>query len=85
MIKAIKSLFNEIDTKIDFNSDNQLLENFVEEILIAAVDIIGFEYYYWMHVPSEETSYNQYDELEVTMKAKIDLLEQIVREMKAKL
>ena len=49
------------------------------------MDIIGFEYYYWMHVPSEETSYNQYDELEVTMKAKIDLLEQIVREMKAKL
>lgn len=84
--KAIKSLLNSIDPKLDFNEDDFLaLQGFVEEMLIAAVDVIGYESYYWENVPDNEKSYNEYDELMVSKKAKIDLLEQIVRDMKARL
>lgn len=63
----------------------QGVQDFVEEILIATVDVIGYEFYYWEQVPDTEKSYNEYDELEITKKAKIDFLEQVVRNMKAKL
>lgn len=84
--KAIKSLLNGLDPKIDFKDGSyQEVQDFVENVLIATVDVLGYQHYYWDQVSDNETSYNEYDELEVTKKAKIEYLEQVVRDMKAKL
>ena len=79
---AIQSLISGMDLKHDFDGDYEKFHRAVEQLLLSVTDIIGYEHYYWENTPNEEKSYNEFDELVVSKKAKIALLEQIVKNMK---
>lgn len=82
-VLGIQSLLSSVDFKDDFEGDHEEFNQVVEQLLLSVTDIIGYEHYYWEQTPDEEKSYNEYDELVVSKKAKIELLEQIVKSMKA--
>jgi len=84
-IKAIEHLMSTLDLKNDFDGDGNRFNKAVERLLLSAADIIGYESYYWGHVPKEETKYNAYEELVVSQKSKIDLLEVLVKSLKAEI
>lgn len=84
ILKAINLLMDSIDLKNTCNADYNVFEHTVEEILYKAADIIGYEHYYWEHVPESETHYVRED-LVVSKKAKVDLLKQIVADMEKKI
>lgn len=80
--KAIEFLISTFDLKHDFNSEHEKFNQFTEEILLATTDLIGYESYYWDHLAESETSYNEYEELIVSKKGKIEFLEMLVKDMK---
>ena len=79
--KATKFLIRDFDLKRDFNGDSNDYNDFIEDLLLTVADTIGYESYYW-NLPEEDKSYNEYEELVVSKKAKINLLEIIVNSMK---
>lgn len=80
--QAINFLISGMDLKHDFNEDYNSFHEFVEDLLLQVADVIGYEYYYWNEIPEEEVSYNEYDELIVPDKVRIELLERIISDMK---
>lgn len=83
--QAINFLISDMDLKHDFNEDRSLFDKFVEDLLLQAADVVGYEHYYWNEIPREEATYNEYDELIVSDKVKIELLEDIISDMKKRL
>lgn len=80
--KAIKALLSGTNKKYDFaDSGPNGLDRFVEEVLLAAVDVLGYEMYYWEFVDDSEKKMNG-DNLEVSKKARVEFLEMIVQNMK---
>ncbi|MER2005956.1 MAG: hypothetical protein ABS939_00770 [Psychrobacillus sp.] len=83
-LKAIKHILKSFDIKNDFNGDHEKLNQVIEETLLAAVDVIGYEHFYWDNLPKEEKYYNDHDELVVSKAGKLQLLELIMKDMKNK-
>mgnify|MGYP006393969851 CR=1 FL=1 len=83
-LSAIKHILNSFDVKNDFDGDYQKLNHVVEETILSAVDVIGFEHFYWDNLPKEEKHYNEGDELVVSKSGKLQLLELITKDMKDK-
>ena len=80
--QAINFLISDMDLKHDFKEEHNSFNKFVEDLLLQAADVVGYEYYYWNEVPKDEVTYNEYDELVVSDKVKIELLEKIISDMK---
>ena len=80
-VEAVKHILNSFDLKNDFNGEHEKLNQVIEEIILAAVDVIGFEHFYWEHLPKEDKYYNEDDELIVSRSGKLQLLELILKEM----
>lgn len=59
---------------IEYDEEEQdVFDSAMEKILFSVADKIGFNGWY-MHVPESEKSKNELDEIEVSPKAKVDVL-----------
>ncbi|WP_163537373.1 hypothetical protein [Gracilibacillus sp. YIM 98692] len=83
--KAIEFLMDCFDVKQDLDEDVSQLDKLVERFLFSAIDMVGYNHYYWGVTSDEDKQYNEYDELVVSNKAKIELLELYIASMKEKL
>ncbi|MFS0751738.1 hypothetical protein [Oceanobacillus sp. 1P07AA] len=83
-LATIKSLVMNSDLKIDFKEDYNEFEKFIEEVILTATDLEGYEHFYSIGTTEFEKTYNDYDELIISNKARVQYLEFIVDRLKSK-
>lgn len=81
IVEAAKYLMSHIDVKHVCNEDRNKFNEYIDELLMSIADVVGYEHYYWAHVPESELKYNENDEMKVSRREKIKLLTMLVDDL----